>query len=315
MIRGRVVQAVEQRVPAAGAGVGLEPQVGVPHRPLGAAPERDAEQVGQAEVRPPLAPLVVERRLVGRHEPAAPLDERAELPALLVRQGGDVRQDERLEPGQVGRVEEPVVDHLERDPGLDQRLVPAQRVVLDLLLRPRAAVEPGGLLRVDQAHPGERLLVPQVPLGAVVPAVEVLDDAEPAAVAEHAGELGEPGPQAVGDPVGEPDADLRLALHRVLPAVRLLDAHAEDAPDRLAAHRGAVLLGGLAVGPRGHEPAPRLAVGEQRRGELADGLHVERAGRAAPGVRDHARVGVDLADLPVPEPPELEEALAAARAM
>ena len=28
-----------------------------------------------------------------------------------------------------------------------------------------------------------------------------------------------------------------------------------------------------------------------------------------PGVRDHARVGVDLADLRVPEPPELEEAL------
>ena len=72
---------------------------------------------------------------------------------------------------------------------------------------------------------------------------------------------------------------------------------------------GAVLLRVLAVGPRGHEPAPRLAVGEQRRGELADGLHVERAGRAAPGVRDDARVGVDLADLRVPEPPELEEAL------
>ena len=134
---------------------------------------------------------------------------------------------------QVVVVEEPVVDHLEGDPGLDQRLVPPQRVVLDLLPGPRAAVEPGGLLRVDQAHPGERRLVPQVPLDAVVPAVEVLDDPEPAAVAEHAGELGEPGPQAVGDPVGEPDADLRLALHRVLPAVRLLDAHAEDAPDRL----------------------------------------------------------------------------------
>ena len=62
-----------------------------------------------------------------------------------------------------------------------------------------------------------------------MPAVEVLDDAEPAPIAERAGELGEPGPQAVGDPVGDPDADLRLALDRVLPAVRLLHAHAEDA--------------------------------------------------------------------------------------
>ena len=102
----------------------------------------------------------------------------------------------------------------------------------------RAAVEPGGLLRVDQADAGQRRLVAQVPLDAA--------DASgrgprrrlsQRAVVERAGELGEPGPQAVGDPVGDPDADLRLALHRVLPAVRLLDAHAEDADDGLAAHR------------------------------------------------------------------------------
>src|SRR5262249_23043042 len=246
---------------------------------------------------------------VGRHEPAAALDERAELPALLVRKGGNVRQDERLQPRQVSLVEKSVVDHFEWDPSLDERLVPPQCVVLDHRFRLRAAVEPGGALRVDQPDTGERLLVPEVPLDALVPAVEVLDDAEPALVAEHAAEFGEPRSQAIGDPVGEPDADFRLTLYRVFPAVRLLDSHAENTPDGLVAHHGAVLLRGLAVGPRRHEPTPRLAVGEQRRGQLADGLHVERAGRAAPGVRDDPRVGVDLPDLPIPEPPELEEAL------
>ena len=45
------------------------------------------------------------------------------------------------------------------------------------------------------------------------------------------------------------------------------------------------------------------------RGQLADRLHVERARGAAPGVGDHAGVGVDRADLGVPEPPQLEEPL------
>ena len=97
--------------------------------------EGDAEEVGQAEVPSLHAPFVVEARLVGGDEAAAPLDKRAELRALRVRQRGDVRQDERLERAEVRGVEQPVVHHLERDARLDQRLIPAQRVVLDLRLR------------------------------------------------------------------------------------------------------------------------------------------------------------------------------------
>ena len=114
-------------------------------------------------------------------------------------------------------------------------LVPPEGMVLDLLPGPWPAVEPRGLLRVDQRDPGQWHLVPQVALGPLMPLVELLDDPEPAAVAEHAGELREPGSQPVRDPVREPDANLRLGLHRVLPAVRLLHAHAEDAPDWLVA--------------------------------------------------------------------------------
>ena len=98
-------------------------------------------------------------------------------------------------------------------------------------------------------------------------------------------------------------------LHRILPAVRLFDAHAEDAADRLASHGGAIFLAVLPVGPGSHQAAARLAVGEQRGRQFADALHVQFAQRSSAGVGDIARRRVDLADLVVPQPPELEQAL------
>ena len=151
----------------------------------------------------------------------------------------------------------------------------------------------------------------QVVLVAVMPAVQVFDDRQPAAVVERAGELGEPRADAVGDAVERPEADFGAVLHRVLPAVRLFDAHAEDAADGLVAHGGTVLLGVFAVGPGSHQAAARLAVGEEDGGELADGLHVEVAEGAAAAVGDVAGGRIDLADLGVPEAPEFEQALLA----
>ena len=58
-----------------------------------------------------------------------------------------------------------------------------------------------------------------------------------------------------------------------------------------------------------HQAAPRLAVGHQRRGQLADPLHVERTGRAAAGVGNDAGVGIDLAHLGIPEPPQIKQPL------
>ncbi len=126
---------------------------------------------------------------------------------------------------------------------------------------------------------------------------------------EGAGELREPGPHAVGDAVRGPEADLVRALHGVLPAVGLLDPDAEDADHGLAAHRGAVLLRVLAVGPGRHEPASRLTIGDQHRRQLADPLHVEAADGAAAGVGNETGVGVDLAQIRVPEAPQVEESL------
>src|SRR4051812_10546420 len=111
-----------------------------------------------------------------------------------------------------------------------------------------------------------------------MPPVQIFDYLQPAAIMQRAGEFREPRTEAVGDSVDHPEADLRAALNGVLPAIRLFGTDAKDAADRLATHRGAVLFSVLPVGPRRHEPAPGLPIGEQRRSELADGLHVELAG-------------------------------------
>ena len=124
---------------------------------------------------------------------------------------------------------------------------------------------------------------------------------QPAAVVEHAGELGDPRPHAVGGALGDPETDLRLALHRVLPAIRLLEPDAEDAADRPASHHRAQFLRSPPVVPRRRQAAPRLVVGELDRRQLAGRLEIGRA------VRDEARTGVGGAHRRVPLLPELGE--------
>ena len=65
-------------------------------------------------------------------EAAAALDELPELIALLIGERGDVRQDQRFELREMRCVEQPVMHHLKRNARFDQRLIPAQRVVLDV---------------------------------------------------------------------------------------------------------------------------------------------------------------------------------------
>ena len=74
------------------------------------------------------------------------------------------------------------MNHVERDARLDQRLVKTERVVLDLGARLLAAIKRGRLLRIDHRHARERPFVPQISFVAVVPAVQVLDHFQPAAV-------------------------------------------------------------------------------------------------------------------------------------
>src|SRR5262249_37221460 len=150
-------------------------------------------------------------------------------------------------------------------------------------------------------------LVAQIALDAVMPRVDALDGRHPPRVVDRARKLREPGPHAVGRAFRDPQPQLRLALHRVLPAVRVLDADAEDPADRLPPERGAVLLRGLAVRPERRRSRSALAIGEQDVGNLAHGFHVERTERAAARVRDEPRAGIDGANLAAPQPPQLEQ--------
>src|SRR5437773_4016527 len=287
----------------------FETEVGVVHRTFDTAFEAHAEEIGQSKILSLHAPFVVEARFVSDNQASPVFHESAELIALGVGKGGDIRQDESPERAEMRVVEQTVMHHLEWDARLDERLIPAEGVVLDFGPGAVAAIEPCGLLRIDERDAGERGFVAQVFFPAGVAAVDVLDHAQPTRVVEHAAEFGEPGTQAVGRAVGDPDSNFSLALHGVFPAIRFFDSDAEDADDGFAAHGRAKFLSVLAIGPRSGETAAGLAVGDERGRELADFRHVERTGRATSGVRDDAGVGIDLANLAVPELPQVEQPL------
>ena len=227
------------------AGVVLDAQVGVLHAGLDLPGEVHPEQTCQAEIPAADPTLIAQAGLVRRHQRAAARDEPLQLAALRVGEGDHVRENQRLERG---LVEQPVVHHLERDPRFDERLVPPLDVILDSAIN-----GPGGLLRVHEADARQGTIVAQVALPARQAAVEVLDRLQPALVVQRSAELREPRPHPVGDQVGHPQPDLRRVLHRVLPAVRLLDADAEEADDRFGAERRPVLLGVHPDGPRRHQ--------------------------------------------------------------
>jgi hypothetical protein len=65
-------------------------------------------------------------------------------------------------------------------------------------------------------------------------------------------------------------------LDRVLPAVSLFDADAEDPANRPTAHHGPVFLRAMAVGPGRRQATPRLVVRELDVGELAGGFQIRR---------------------------------------
>ena len=112
---------------------------------------------------------------------AASADERTQLIALRVAQHGNIRQDQRLVIFQMLGVQQAVMDHLERNTRLNQRLIPAQRIVLDL-----RAVVPGRLLRIDQPHARKRTTVGEVVLVLLGPHINLFDLAQPSLIMQCA---------------------------------------------------------------------------------------------------------------------------------
>ena len=193
------------------------------------------------------------------------------------------------------------MDHLERHPCLDERVIHAEHVIRRPIALCHAGVPGRRLLREQQRDAGQRHLVAQIALVLGVPQVDALDDGEPATVVQRAGELREPGAHAVGGSLGDPEPDLGLALHRVLPPIRLLEAHAEDPAHGPPPHHGAVLLAVTAVRPGRRHAAARLRIGELDLRKLVGRLQVGRT------IRDDARVGIRRVNGRVPDPPQLDE--------
>src|SRR5437867_3443045 len=129
------------------------------------------------------------------------------------------------------RVEQAVVDHLKRDAGLNERLIPAVDIVFDF-----AGIEPSSLLRINHADARQRYVVAEILLPARQPLINPFDWPQPALIMQDAAELGEPWPQPVGHSVSDPQADFRLTLDTILPAVGFFDPNAEDADNGFATH-------------------------------------------------------------------------------
>ena len=191
------------------------------------------------------------------------------------------------------------MDQFERHARLDERVIHAEHVIGGAIAVSDARMGRSGLFRVQQRDAGERPFVAEIALVAVVPVIDAFDNRHPPAVIQHAGELRHPRPHPVRRPLGDPQLHLRLALDRILPAIRLLEADAENPADRTAAHDGAELLRAAAVRPRRRQAAPGLVVGELNLGELSRRLHVRRP------VWNEPRVRADPADARVPVLPEL----------
>src|SRR5262245_59566942 len=292
-------------------GILFQAQIGILDGTFDAAFERSPKEIREAKIRSPRTPLVVERCLIGRDQPTSALDKIAELLALRIGERGNVWQDQRLKMEGMLGVEQPVVHHFEWNAGLDERLIPAEGMVFDFRRRALAAIEPGGLLRVDEANASERHGVAKVLFAALIAVVNVLDDFEPPWILNGGGKFREPWPQSVGNTIGHPDAKLCFTLERVFPTIGLFQADAENASDRFVAHRGAIFLAVLAVSPRGHQTAARLPIGKEDGCPLANFFHVERAGRSAARIGNDAGIGIELPHLRVPELPQFKEPLLA----
>src|SRR3954466_14342211 len=154
---------------------------------------------------------------------------------------------------------------------------------------------------MQQRHARKRQFVPQVPFVTAVPVIDALDHRQPAPVVKRARELRDPWAHAVGGAFRDPQSNLRLALHGVLPAVRLLEAHAEDPSDGPPPHDRPQFLRALAIGPRRGEAMPRLVVRELDVRDLARGLEVRWT------VRNEARIGIRGADPRIEMLPKLGE--------
>src|SRR5208282_1725292 len=114
----------------------------------------------------------------------------------------------------------------------------------------------------------------QVTFRTTMPLVDIRDDIEPAWVMERTAEFGEPRHRTIGNAVERPDADFRVGLHAVLPAIGLLEADPEHAGHWFPGRYGAEFLCCFSIRPRRHNSVARLVIGDEHGRRCAIGLDV-----------------------------------------
>src|SRR5262245_15762173 len=136
-----------------------------------------------------------------------------------------------------------------------------------------------------------------------MPLIDVFHHLQPALVVERSGKLRKPGTQPLSNTISYPNAHLGFGLDGILPTIRFFQPDTEDAANRFATQGSPVFLGATSIRPWCGQSSPSLMVDEQNVSQLTSHFEVGKS------VRYETRLGVDLADLTVPEPGELCEAL------
>src|SRR5271154_3249008 len=171
-------------------------------------------------------------------------------------------------------IEQAVMHHFEGNPGFDQCLVEAKRWIFDRADRIGSAVKRGGLLRIAHAYAGQGFFVSKIILVRVVPLVDFFYHWEPALVVRLGVEFCEGRTKILSHAICNPKADFVSGLDRILPAILVFQADAENTRNGLAAQGGAELLGAFAAFPWSYQTCSSLAIREQGRRKLSDGFHV-----------------------------------------
>jgi hypothetical protein len=120
-------------------GLALNIEIRILHAGVHLAIEGAAKEIGKAEVRAALAPLVIERCFVSGDQIPAGFDELPKLGALGIGESCDIRKNQSPEIRQTCAVQQAIVHHLEGNARLNQRLIEAGGVIVNFLRLPVAA--------------------------------------------------------------------------------------------------------------------------------------------------------------------------------
>src|ERR1019366_3320558 len=125
----------------------------------------------------------------------------------------DIGENQSAKLGDMLPVKQSIVHHLEWDARLDERLVKAERRIVDEGFGFLSAIERRRLLRVDHTDAHEVFLIMKISLVGIVPLVDLLDDRQPSMIDDFGIELGKPGAKTLRHAAGDPETRFISGLY------------------------------------------------------------------------------------------------------